>query len=738
MKLRTHYLLLAFSILVPAAVFCSIALNLMLNAQRDSVTQRIEESARLSAMVIDADIDRAQSVLQALSGSQALALGDLARFDAEARAANAGAGAWMIMYDDRGQQLINTRHPFGRPLPKRRDRAQVEQLFSSGKWNVSGMRWGDELKNNFVMVELPVTLPSGMRYIVAQAFSPAFFARSFAGRAIPLSWMVAVLDGDGTIIAHRQLAEQVALEKAAPGLLKQIRSASSGALKHVTGEGTEVYAAFTHSALSDWSIVMGAPVEEIDAAVWHGVGAIAFGLGIAILAALTLTIFTGRRLVQFAASAAQAARRLGRGQQVASLAPSGIRELDDLNESIIDASGRLRIEMDSRSLAERERNELLVLEKNARARAEEQNAAKDEFLAMLGHELRNPLSAVANAVYIIDSGQPVSEHLLGRARAVLRRQTEHLRKLVDDLLEVNRALMGKLTLHMAPVDLGDAVRHCVDTLQAGGRTDGFALQVETAPALVNADLTRLVQIVDNILDNALKYTPAGGRIEVAVRHSGGQAEFVVRDSGIGIAPELLPKVFNIFAQGKQSLQRDQGGLGIGLSLVRQLVEMHGGTVEIVSEGTGRGATVTIRLPLLAAVAAAPALPVAASGAPRRVLLIEDNEDAREMMAALLELLSCEVLSASAGPEGIALAAARQPGIAFIDIGLAGMDGYAIARALRADPATAQIELIALTGYGSDDDRRRAFEAGFAHHFTKPITFEKLQLALSSTALSAHN
>jgi signal transduction histidine kinase len=735
MKLRTYYLLLAFSIVLPAAVFCTIALKVLLDAQHDSAIDRIHSSVRMTSMVIDSDTRRAEAVLRALAGSSALAEGDLRRFDAEARAVNPGAGAWIILYDSSGQQIINTRRAFGEKLPMRPDPEQVTKLLATRKVNVSGMRWGADLKNNFVMVEVPVTSRAGKDYIIGQAFSPVFFSRAFAGNAIPPSWRVMVVDGTGTIIARNMNAAQFVGVKAKAEVLKAIAESPSGVLRHTTLEGLEVYDVYARLAGSDWSIMVGAPVAEIDRAVWRGIAAIAIGLFAAMAAALTLTILTGRRLVRFVSSASQAARLLGRGGRVLKLDPASIVELDELNEAILEAGDRLQAEVRSRSEAEHERNELLVLEKDARARAEEQNAAKDEFLAMLGHELRNPLSAVASAVHILDSDREVDASLLARARKVVRRQTDHLRKLVDDLLEVNRALMGKLTLDKAPVDLGDAVRRCVETLQSGARAAHFEFHVETAVAMVDADATRLVQIIDNILDNAVKYSPDGGRIDVTVRQADACAELVVRDSGMGIAVELLPKVFTIFVQGAQSLQRVQGGLGIGLSLVRRLVEMHGGTVTIDSAGTGHGTSVTVRLPLLAQQAhSAPAAAAPSGPALRRVLLIEDNEDARDMMAALLELLSCEVASAANGPQGIALAQAHPPEIAFIDIGLAGMDGYAIAKALKQDPATARIALIALTGYGSEADRQRAFDAGFQHHFTKPISIEQLELALSPTAL----
>jgi signal transduction histidine kinase/ActR/RegA family two-component response regulator len=739
MKLRTYYLLLAVSILLPALVCCGVALKVLLDEQHDSAIERIQGSVRLAAMVIDSDTRRADAVLRALAGSSALSEGDLRRFDAEARAVNPGIGAWIILYDSKGQQLVNTRHPFGTPLPSRPDPEQVERLLKSGQAQVSGLLWGTYLQNNFVMVEVPVTARSGKHYVIGQAYAPEFFTRSFAERAIPPSWRFAVFDAGGTIIARSHRASEFVGRKATPALAAAMRAAPGGVLRHHTRDEVEVYDVYSRIEGSDWTVAVGAPVKEIDHAVWRGIAAIGAGLLVAMIAALSLTILTGRRLLHFIGRAAQAARLLGRGEQVRSLAPSSIVELDQLNESIREASERLQAEVRSRAAAERERNELLVLEQQARARAEEQNAAKDEFLAMLGHELRNPLSAVASAVHILDSGHVVDESLLARARKVVRRQTDHLRKLVDDLLEVNRALMGKLTLEKAPVDLADTVTRCVDTLQAAGRTTHFQFHLHTATALVDADPTRLVQIVDNIFDNAIKYSPDGGRIDVTVRQADGHAELVVRDSGIGIPFDLLPKVFIIFVQGKQSLQRVQGGLGIGLSLVRRLVEMHGGTVAIDSAGSGHGACVTVRLPLLGSEPApAPAADMLAPAARRRVLLVEDNEDARDMMTVLLEMLSCEVVAAAAGPQGIALAQRERPELAIIDIGLPGMDGYAIARALKANPATAQIVLIALTGYGSAEDRQRAFEAGFAQHYTKPISLEQLEHALSPTALSAHN
>ena len=733
MRLRSHYFLLGLSIVVPVAVFGGFALSMLQDAQHRSAIERIEESASLTAKVIDADIFRAQSVLKALAHSQALAKGDLASFHAEARQASAAPGGWIILYDIHGKQVINTRRGLDEELPFRPDPEQVTQMLASGKGQVTDIKWGEVLKNHFVMVETPIRSASGQQYVIGQAFSPAFFAHSFGGSSLPPSWRVAILDRAGVIIARSDRADEFVGKSVRPDTLDVLRTSRSGVYRHHSGSEVEVFDAYTRSQLSDWVVIIGAPVSEINQAVWRGVSFIGAGLVIALIAALTLTILGGRHLVRFVGRASQAAGALGRGGAVDALPRSAIHELEGLNEALRDASRRLQAEMASRAAAESERNALLVSEKTARERAEEQNAAKDEFLAMLGHELRNPLSAVASAVAILDNGRTIDERMAERARDVLRRQTGHLRKMVDDLLEVNRALMGKLDLDKSPVDLADIVQRCIDTLKAGGRTTGFTLHAELAPSPVLADPTRLVQIVDNLLDNALKYSPHGGLVQVSLRPLGEQVELVVRDTGQGISAELLPQVFDIFVQGKQSLQRANGGLGIGLSLVRRLVELHGGAVRIDSAGVGQGATATIVLPLLqqGAGLSAAASPAAAPapGRLRRVLLVEDNDDAREMMSMLLALRSCEVVAAASGPEGIALAREQQPELALVDIGLPGMDGYAVARSLKSDPLTAGITLIALTGYGSATDRDLALAAGFAHHFTKPIKLDDLQAVL---------
>jgi PAS domain S-box-containing protein len=358
--------------------------------------------------------------------------------------------------------------------------------------------------------------------------------------------------------------------------------------------------------------------------------------------------------------------------------------------------------------------------------AAEANRAKDEFLATLSHELRNPLGAIATAVAALDPAG-AADATTARLRDIIQRQTERLRRLLDDLLDVASVTAGKITLDRRPLDLGEAVAGCVRSLQERGRARAHVVTVRAQPVTVDADLIRLEQIVTNLVENALKFTEAGGEIHVEASREGEQAVLRVRDTGVGIAPETLPRVFELFVQGRQPLDRALGGLGVGLTLVRRLVEMHGGTIEVSSEGTGRGAEFVVRLPVAAAAAPPPPGPPARrrAAAPRRILLVEDNDDARTSLALALRGLGHEVIEAGDGTRGASLAVERRPDVVLIDLGLPGMDGYEVARAIRSHPAGGAPTLVAVTGYGQLEDRRRSRDAGFDAHMLKPVSLEAL-------------
>jgi len=380
-------------------------------------------------------------------------------------------------------------------------------------------------------------------------------------------------------------------------------------------------------------------------------------------------------------------------------------------------------------LAIRERVEAEL--RAARIAAERASRAKDDFLAMLGHELRNPLAAIVNAAAVLDRFDARAE-TEGRSRAIIGRQAQHLSRLIDDLLDVSRIMSGKITLRRDPVDLREIVRQCVESRQAAGsRSHDVSLLTDARPIVVEGDTVRLEQIVGNLLDNAVKYSPPGEPIRVVARRENGEAVLSVEDRGMGLAPEMLESIFEPFTQSDVSLHRARGGLGLGLAVVKGLVEQHGGRVSAHSAGLGRGSEFVVRLPLTAEAPAPPPAPARVPALPRRIVVVEDHDDARDALQILLTLQGHEVRTASDGLMGVALILEAQPDVALIDVGLPGLDGYEVARRVR-QAVKNSVRLVAVTGYGQPYDRTRAQEAGFDLHLTKPVSPDDMGEALRGT------
>jgi len=385
----------------------------------------------------------------------------------------------------------------------------------------------------------------------------------------------------------------------------------------------------------------------------------------------------------------------------------------------------------ARKLAERERKELLARAQSAQLDAERANRAKDEFLAVLGHELRNPLAPILTALDLMRlRGESAAE----KERTVIERQARHLVGLVDDLLDISRITSGKVELKHQLVELAEVTAKAIEMASPVLEQRRHSLDVEVAPGLaIEGDAARLAQIVSNLVTNAAKYTEPGGRIAIAAARDGDDIVLRVRDNGVGIAPEMLPQVFDMFAQAPQALDRASGGLGLGLAIVNSLVRLHRGTVEAHSAGRGEGAEFIVRLPsprreLEDGVPLAAITPELSSTrtSRKRILIVDDNEDAAEMMAASLELRGHTTLVAHDGP--VALRAIDQfaPDIALLDLGLPVMDGYELARRLRASERHARLKLVAVTGYGQASDRERTRATGFDAHLVKPVQMDRLR------------
>jgi PAS domain S-box-containing protein len=431
-------------------------------------------------------------------------------------------------------------------------------------------------------------------------------------------------------------------------------------------------------------------------------------------------------------------QRSGGRRQTISASAAAIRAADG---SIMGAVVTF-MDVTARKQAEEDRVRALAREQEARTEAELANRSKDEFLAMLGHELRNPLAPIRTALQLM---RLRGDDALMKERLVIERQVEHLVRLVDDLLDVSRITSGKVELKRERVELSAVVAEAIEMASPiiEQRQHRLDVNVPHAGMAIEGDAARLAQAVCNLLTNAAKYTESKGQIAIDAQRSGAEAVLRVRDNGVGIAPDLLARIFEPFVQAPQALERAQGGLGLGLAIVRSLVALHGGSVQAESEGAGRGAQFTLRLPLTEPAAAVERAEVAASRArapaadAKRVLIVDDNPDAAETLAAALRLHGMAVEVAHDGPQALKAAPRFRPDVGLLDIGLPVMDGYELARRLRSaaarDPQSRALKLIALSGYSEQSDRERSREAGFLEHLVKPVDLDALLALIAGGA-----
>jgi signal transduction histidine kinase len=358
---------------------------------------------------------------------------------------------------------------------------------------------------------------------------------------------------------------------------------------------------------------------------------------------------------------------------------------------------------------------------------------KDEFLAMLAHELRNPLAPIRNAVALLR--MPGTQHMTGDLAQMIERQVTHMVRLVDDLMEVSRVTRGKIELRREAVDLKDIIESAAETCrpQIEAAQHELTVTLPPVPLVVHGDTVRLAQVFANLLNNAAKYTDSGGRISITAQRREDDAEVIVADTGIGIAGDMLPRVFDMFVQAEGNGRRAQSGLGIGLTLVRSLVALHGGTVAASSPGVGAGSRFTVRLPLVAPVVQRPIAKHSLQGlkSPPRVLVVDDNADAADSLGALLETLGAEVRVAYSGAEALRIYEEFRPAVLFLDLGMPEMDGYELARRIRGRPEARSAKIIAHTGWGRGKDRELTHAAGFDRHLVKPANVEALRAVLAA-------
>jgi signal transduction histidine kinase len=713
-KIRTHLQLLVAAALLPLLVFSAALTGFLWYQQREALELRYLERVRAMTLALDTEIDAAIRALQTLGRSPRLESDPLENSAKRMRRFLLAQPLWaaVAVGDAEWKDVAGVARGQDGVIVTGMDPQLLERVRSTGLPAVSKLVRSPSGRYETQIV-VPMLKDGVLERLLQATVDQGAWLRFMSQYPIGPGATLTLLDQDGTIIARTLNNERWVGKLAGPELVRRSREMVEGAYRSTGLEGQSFVTSHARSVRWGWTVATGVPIEVIEDVLRGSTWALAGGALLSGALAFALAFVVGRRIERPITALGGAARSLAAGEAQPALARSSVKEVRSVERAFEESHARL---------LERQQalNAALAREQQARHEAEQANRAKDEFLAMLGHELRNPLNAIAGASGVLAHDGASAEHA-ARARDVIQRQVSSLRELVDELLDVARVTSGKIVLNRHPLDLGALVRGIVSVMGSAGRLGRHRVETQVDPVWVSGDETRLEQVVANLLDNAAKYTPAGGRIRVRVRPEGEDAVLEVEDSGVGIAPELLPRVFELFTQGERTLDRAQGGLGLGLALVRRLVELHGGGVTAHSGGVGHGARFVVRLPRVDAPAAEVSESAGASAAagPLRVLVVEDNPDGRETLTMMLQLAGHTVVQAESGPEGVERAQREHPQVAIVDIGLPGFDGYEVARRLRADPTTATIRLVALTGYGQEDDRKAALNAGFDAFLVKP-------------------
>ena len=720
MRLRTRLYLLVAGTVVPLVILALVLGALLVDHERDNFQRLAIDRNRAFMSGVDAKLRGHISTLQALGANLNLAAGDLRAFHAQAMLTLKSQRDWdnVILSAPGGRELLVGSRPYGDNLPEDPDRASLQRAVDTREPTIGNIRRWVSTGRYAVAVRVPIEAGPRVAYVLTAVIAPLQFEQMIHAQNLPDQWVTGLVDATGHFIAR--VPSRSPADLASAEFRGKVAAAPEGWYRGHTVDGTDTFTAHVSSRFSGWSLGYAVPSELVHASAWRFGGALALGTLLTLVAALAFAWWMSRRITRPIAGLAKAARQLGSESST-----GGWRVGDDLEE-VRDVQQAL----DAAEAVIREREALQTREQVALKAADR---AKDEFLAMLGHELRNPLSAITTSSHVLRAA-PAGSRMHTQAQAIIERQARQMTRLVEDLLDVSRLTMGKVALHAETFDLAQLASVLVQTWEQSGRVSPGRIRVETTPAWVEADRARIEQVVANLLDNAHRFTPAGRHIHLRVGVEQGSAALQVADEGAGIAPHLLDQVFKPFAQAPQGVDRSHGGLGLGLAVVRRLVEMHGGTVAVQSEGQGHGATFTVMLPAAEAPhtsqprSESPSLP-AATGL--RVLVVEDGEDAREMLHAMLTLHGHDVRTAENGAAGLAEAERFQPDIVLLDIGLPDIDGYEVARRLRArENGDDGVRLVALTGYGQTEDEAAAYAAGFDRHMTKPVAPDSLARTLA--------
>lgn len=746
-------MLLVAGSLLPVVLFAVTIVYELSNQEQETTERRALLAARNLAGVIERELASTSRTLQALASSEYLDRDNLKSFYNQARRAAKTQPTWLtvLLLSPDGRQLANTKRGFGTPLSSAIEPESLRRVVLTGQPVVGSLTLGQQ-GNIAFPVRVPVIRNGNVRYILTAVITPKALANVVEKQSpIDGEWTRTVVDDRGFVVARTRNPDRFVGKRGTPSFLKQIGAASEGVYRDTTLDGERVYVAFSRITNLGWTVAVTVPVSVIQGpsqkAMWLVIGS---GLTLLLISGVG-AIVLARQISRSITLSAEAAEALAKGEYP-QISPSPIKEIALLGKSLEFSANLL-------SQRERELAENLMQAEAAREESEAANRIKDEFLAVLSHELRTPLNPILGWSKLLRTGR-LDGAKTAYALETIERNAKLQTQLIEDLLDVSRILRGKLNLKMVPVDLAWTINAALETVRLAAQAKSIQINLSLDPTTgkVLGDSGRLQQIVWNLVSNAVKFTPEEGLIEVKLQQvdedrSNGKnssssclfihsyAQIIVTDTGKGISPQFLPHVFEYFRQADSTTTRMFGGLGLGLAIVRHLVELHGGTVRADSPGEGQGATFTVQLPLLdnKQLAQGGSEPLDSSPlsmidyplAQVRVLLVDDEEDARDVVAFILQQAGASVITAKSAMEALETFSSSRVDVIISDIGMPKINGYMLIQQIRTIPPErgGQVPAIALTAYVGESDQQQAIAAGFQRHIPKPVEPQELVKAI---------
>ncbi len=687
----------------------------------------MRDTSRALGLALDRDVNDIKAGVEALTASRYLdGPGDLPHFYEEAATVSKGFGGWAVLSDPSGRQLLNTSRPLGAdlPMPTPATLAMMRDVVASRKTFVSNVFIGTVSRQPAVIIAAPVIRDGLVRYVVDFPLPPTQFTKLLQEAGLSRGWIALITDRDGGVVARVPDPAAFVGHKEGEAWAMVTARANEGFVRGDVLKGPSVYAAYSRSKETGWVVAVAAPVKRVESGIRRSLLALSSG-GVLLLAIACGSAYVlGKRI---AAPIVALAESLTGKPGASPLSPSGVTEVEDLRRAL-----------DNARMADR-RAELAHA---ARQEAETANRAKDDFLAVLSHDLRTPLNATFGWVRMLRSGR-LDAGATARALEVIERNVNQQARLISDLLDASRIVFGRLDLSLQSVDFPALVAGVVESVRPSADAKSITLKADVDPDAgpVQGDPDRLRQVVENILGNAIKFTPQNGAVNVQLVRDI-DARLIVSDTGRGIDSELLPHIFERFKQSDGTSTRAHAGLGLGLAIVRHLVELHGGRVRAESAGAGQGATFTVVLPIAAA-------PVADAGVQHqgsraaagqrldgiRVLVIEDDADSRDLVAAVLAQSGAVTFTSASAGDGMSMARRVRPDVLVCDLAMPDEDGLAVVRKLKSWAAEVGVTLpaLALSAYARAEDRDRALVVGFDLYMTKPVEPSDLVRAVARLA-----